>query len=418
MIALVDCNNFYASCERLFQPKLEGKPVVVLSNNDGCVIARSNEAKALGIPMGAPAFEFDELFQQHQVQVFSSNYELYGDISSRVVATLNEFTPEIEVYSIDECFLNLSGFPDLPAYALRIRETVKQNTGIPTCVGVGATKTLAKAANRYAKKNSPTGVFVIDTEKAREQVLSWMEVGDVWGIGRRLGKWLIAHKVTTAWQFANADKAWIRSKMGVVGVRLVEELNGIPCADLEELPPPKQEICTSRSFGRNIGEKDTLRQAVSTHATRCAEKLRSQGSCAGSITVFMHTNAFRAQDPQYYGTLTIPLLTATNDTTELIRYAMLALDRVYREGYRYKKAGVIVREIVPESQVQASLFDSREDRPKRRALMGAIDSINAVMGRDQVRVATAGYSKDWKLRQEKKSPCYTTRRSDVLHVRN
>jgi DNA polymerase V len=418
MFALVDCNNFYASCERLFQPKLEGVPIVVLSNNDGCVIARSNEAKAVGIKMGAPAFLMEEFFTRHNVQVFSSNYALYGDISARVMQTLSLFSPEIEVYSIDESFLNLTGFQQLQSYAEEIRATVKQNTGIPTCIGVAPSKTLAKAANRYAKKNCPAGAFVIDSEEKRRQILEGMDAGDVWGIGRQLATWCNANGIMNAWQLANANEDWIRSKMGVVGVRLLKELNGIPCVDLEEVPPAKQEICTSRSFGQLITDRQTISEAVCTHVTRCAEKLRRQQSAAGQITVFLHTNNFRAQDKQYYGTLTIPLKTATSDTAELIKYAQLAFARVFRPGFNYKKAGVIVGEIVPADQIQQSLFDQVQDREKNRKLSAAMDAINGAMGRDKVRFAAAGFGRQWKLRQEKKSPCYTTNINEILTVKN
>ena len=418
MFALVDCNNFYASCERLFQPKLANVPIVVLSNNDGCVIARSNEAKEVGIKMGAPAFLMQEFFDKHNVQVFSSNYTLYGDISARVMATLGEFTPNIEIYSIDESFLDLTGFADLQVYAQRIRETVKQNTGIPTCIGVSPSKTLAKAANKYAKKMVPGGVFVVDTEEKRKMLLSWTEIGDLWGIGRQNNKWMLQHGITNAWQLANANQDMIRSKMGVVGVRMVQELNGISCLELEELPPAKKEVCTSRSFGKLITEKTIISEAVCTHATRCGEKLRKQGSAAGQITVFIHTNTFRTQDVQYHGTLSIPLMTATNDTAELIRYAMMALDRIFRPGYNYKKAGVIVGEIVPANQIQKSMFDQVLDRTRNNKLMAALDSINGKMGQDKVRFAAAGFGREWKLRQEKKSQRYTTCLDELLTVKN
>ncbi|MDA1182086.1 MAG: Y-family DNA polymerase [Bacteroidetes bacterium] len=418
MFALVDCNNFYASCERLFQPKLEGLPIVVLSNNDGCVIARSNEAKALGIKMGAIAFEIKELIETHQVRVFSSNYALYGDISSRVMATLGTFSPRIEVYSIDESFIDLTGFGNLESYAQNMRETVKQNIGIPICVGVASTKTLAKAANKYAKKNAANGVFVIDTEAKRELVLKWMEVGDVWGIGRKLGKWMLANNITTAWELANADKSWIGAKMGVIGLRMLKELNGIACIALEEYPSSKKQICTSRSFGTKLQEYGPISEAVATHVSRCAEKLRRQKSCAAQLTIFMHTNSFRAKDPQYYGSISIALTPATNDTTELIRYALVALKSVFKEGYNYKKAGVIVSEIVSENQIQQVLFDSRTDRHKYSKLMDVMDQINGKMGRDKVRIASGGFARKWKLRQEMKSPNFTTNMGEILSVSN
>jgi DNA polymerase V len=418
MLALADCNNFYASCERLFKPKLERTPIVVLSNNDGCVIARSNEAKSLGIAMGAPAFEIKELIEKNNVHVFSSNYTLYGDISARVMNTLGTFTPSIEIYSIDEAFLDLSNMSgvDLTDYTAAIRETVKQNVGIPISIGVAKSKTLAKAANKYAKKNAPNGVFVIDSEAIRKAVLRWLPVEDVWGIGRQYSLWLQQNNITTALQLADCNLAWIRKKMGVVGERLVRELNGEPCIQLEEQASAKKGICTSRSFGELVTDKQSLSEAVATFTTRCAEKLRSQKSCCGVIQVFAHTNSYRTQDRQYHGSLSIPLHTATNDTSELIHYAMIAMQRIYRPGYNYKKAGVFVTDIVPQEQVQLSMFDN-VDRGKQSKLMAAMDGINKQLGRDKVRYAAAGYGRKWKLRQEQLSPCYTTNIHEILKVR-
>lgn len=419
MIGLVDCNNFYASCERLFQPQLRNTPIVVLSNNDGCVIARSNEAKALGIKMGAPAFEIEQLLKQHRVAVFSSNYTLYGDLSARVMAVLGRFTPNIEVYSIDEAFLDLAGlaFTDLEDYVAKIRQTIKQWVGIPVGIGVGATKSLAKAANKYAKKvRKEAGVFVIDCEEKRREVLQWLPVGDIWGVGRRYASWLQEHGIKTALDFANADTAWVRKRMSVVGERLVRELNGTPCIDLEMITPAKQNICTSRSFGTLVKDKETLMQAVATFATRCAEKLRRQESCTGNIYTFIHTNAYRTQDEQYHAGLAVPLLTPTSDTTELVRYARIALDRIYKPGMNYKKAGVIVSEIVPQSAVQRSIFDSR-NRARDSRIMAVLDAVNGGMGQDKLRVASAGFGRTWKLRQERLSPCYTTNPAELLKIR-
>ncbi|KAA5532628.1 Y-family DNA polymerase [Taibaiella lutea] len=418
MFALVDCNNFYASCERLFQPKLRKVPIVVLSNNDGCVIARSNESKALGIKMGALAYENEVLFKENGVRVFSSNYTLYGDISSRVMATLNEFTPSMEVYSIDEAFLDLSNMAgvDLNLYTQEIKDTVLHNIGIPTCVGAAPSKTLSKSANHFAKKMTANGSFCIDSEEKREMVLRWQPVDDVWGIGRQYAIWLMANNVNTAWELANANKEWIRQKMGVVGVRLVNELNGISCIPIEEVPPSKKEICTSRSFSHNLTDKDEIRQSVATHITRCAEKLRKQGTAAGAIHVFLHTNRFRDL-PQYYGALTIPLLTATNLTDELLHYGMIAFERAYKEGYSYKKSGAIVQDIVPANQIQQSLFSNNPNREKGAAIMKALDGINGRMGKDTIRYGAAGYSKKWRLRADMISPRYTTNLNEILKVK-
>lgn len=419
MIGLVDCNNFYASCERLFQPHLKRAPIVVLSNNDGCVIARSEEAKALGIRMGAPAFEIESLLRQHRVEVFSSNYALYGDMSSRVMATLGGFTPELEIYSIDEAFMDLSNlvFTDLEGYVRNVRSTVGRWTGIPVGIGVGRSKSLAKAANKYAKKmRRDEGIFVIDTEPKRCEVLQWLPISEVWGIGRQYARWLQEYDVYTALDFANADRAWIRKKMGVVGERLVLELRGFPCLNLEQISTPKQSICTSRSFGELVTDKDTLMQAVATFASRCAEKLRAQSSCAGSIHIFIHTNSYRTHDEQHHGGVTIPLLTPTNSTVELVRFARLALDRMFRPGFNYKKAGVILSGIVPQDQVQASMFDTR-DRPKDARISSLMDEINEAMGKDKIRLASAGqHVRQW-MKQERKSSCYTTNPEELLKLR-
>lgn len=433
MYAIVDCKNFYASCERVFQPKLLRTPIVVLSNNDGCVIARSDEAKALGIKMGAPAFEIEQMMAQHGVVAFSSNYTLYGDMSNRVMTVLQQFATNMEIYSIDEAFLSLHRMPyhDLDAYAMDIRNTVKQYTGIPVGIGVAATKTLAKAANKYAKKvHGDKGVFVIDTEEKRVQVLKWLPLEDVWGIGRRFCEKLSYYGVKTAYDLSLLDTDFIRygdkkytlpngkpffQGMGVVGVRLVNELNGTSCLRLEEIAPAKQNICTSRSFARDLTNIEDIRQAIATHTARCAEKLRQQNSCAGIIMVFLMTNQFK-DVPQYGRNIPIQLTVPTSDTRELLKYTMFALEKIFRKGYGYKKAGVIVGEIVPETQVQASLFDTR-NRGRNGALMQAMDAINRSMGQDTVRLATAGYGRQWRLRAERKSPCYTTNIHEILKIK-
>lgn len=420
MIALVDCNNFYASCERLFAPKLRNRPVVVLSNNDGCVIARSNEAKDLGIVMGAPAFQIKEVVEKNGVAVFSSNYVLYGDLSNRVHRTLAEFTPEIEVYSIDECFLNLSGFTLIDtyqSYGSKIKRTVQRNTGIPVSVGIAPTKTLAKIANRFAKKHKrEIGVHVLDTPEATEAALKATEIGDVWGIGRQYTRKLQAMGVNTAFDFIQLPEAWVFKNMTVVGQRLQKELKGYPCLDLELIRPAKKGICTSRSFGKLLTDIEELREAVSTHATRCAEKLRRQNSCAALLHVFIHTNPFRQQDRQYYGSKVMKLQVSTNSSTELVENANRLLELIYRPGFNYKKAGVIVMEITPESQLQSSLFDTRA-RGKERDLMQAMDNLTARYGRDTVKIAAQGFSKRWKLKQESLSPCYTTRFDELLTIK-
>lgn len=418
MIALVDCNNFYASCERVFNPKLEKQPVVVLSNNDGCVIARSEEAKALGIEMGAPAFMFEDKFQATGVQVFSSNYTLYGDLSGRVMKTLAQFSPIIEVYSIDESFLDLSHMVNvnLSTYGKKIKATVCQNIGIPVSIGIAPTKTLAKMANRYAKKkNRSLGVHLLDSPAAIDEVLTATEVEDIWGVGGQYASLLRLHDVKTAMDLSKMPEQWIKKNMSIVGQRLFNELKGVPCLSFEDVPPAKQGICTSRSFGQMLTEKEDLRQALSTHAASCAAKLRKQKTCAGLIHVFIQTNIHRQQDKQYFRSINLQLPVPSNAGTEIVKYAMLGLDKIYRPGHNYKKAGVIVMEIIPETEVQQGLFDTL-DRPKHNVLMKTLDSVNDSFGKNLVKLAVQGNGRKWKLRQERLSPCYTTRISDVLKI--
>lgn len=418
MFALVDCNNFYASCERAFNPSLNGKPVVVLSNNDGCVIARSNEAKALGIKMGAPAFKIAGFLQANQVAVFSSNYVLYGDMSQRVMNTLGEFTPEIEIYSIDEAFLNLAGLPvDLEEYARAIRRTVLKNTGIPVSVGIGPTKVLAKAANYYAKKIPENkGAFVLDSRAKIEESLKKLAVDEVWGIGRQYATLLASFNVKTAWDFLQMPDSWVQKRMTIVGLRIKKELEGISCLEMELMSPAKKAICTSRSFGESQTELEPIKEAVATFAARCAYKLRKQRTCAGVLMVFIHTNGFKKNEPQYAQNFACRLPVATNSSLELIKYALYLLQAIYREGYRYKKAGVLVTEIVPEDQSQGSLFD-QVDREKHTAVMKTMDRINAKYGWNTLKIAAQGSGVKWKLRQERLSQCYTTRWNEILTVR-
>lgn len=419
MFALVDCNNFYASCERVFNPKLKSVPVVVLSNNDGCVIARSDEAKALGVKMGEPEFALRDILQQHHIQVFSSNYTLYGDMSARVMDTLREFAPRLEVYSIDEAFMDLSGIgpKQLGRLAKKIRATVGQATGIPVSIGIAPTKTLAKMANRYAKKtNKEVGVHCATTTDDIRQILLATAIDDVWGIGRQHSARLKKMGVNMAADLLRVPEDWMRSNMSVVGQRLLNELKGISCIPLEEAVPAKQNICTSRSFGKLLTDLAHIKEAVASHAAKCAAKLRRENTCAGAVHVFVETNRFREQDAQYTGALTIPLSVATNNTQEIMFYAIAALNRIYRPGYNYKKAGVIVMNIVPEAEVQQGLFDQR-DRTGEKTITAAVDGINRSWGRDLVKYAVQGTGEQWKLRREHLSECYTTRLDQVKTVR-
>ncbi len=418
MIGLVDCNNFYASCERLFRPELRGLPVLVLSNNDGCVIARSNETKALGIKMGVPAFEIKELIKQHNIFVFSSNYTLYGDMSNRVMTLLGEYAPEMEIYSIDEAFLFFYGFEyyDLTEYSKQIVKHVTKGTGIPISIGIAPTKTLAKMASKLAKKvPANKGVFVMDTEDKINTSLKEFPIEDVWGIGRQYAELLKKNNVNTALDFINKPKGWIQKNLTVVGLRMWNELHGEPQIEWELEPPPKKNICTSRSFGSMLTEYEPIAEALSNYAARCGEKLRKQNGCANAIMVFLHTNQFRKDLPQYAKNIVIKLPVASNSNMELIHYALQGLKRIYKKGYHYKKVGIIVSEIVPDNAVQQNLFYVG-DRAKQNSIMETIDVLNSKMGRDKVRIASQGFNRIWKLKQEQLSPCYTTRMKDIFTV--
>lgn len=414
---LIDCNNFYASCERVFNPSLNGKPIVVLSNNDGCVIARSAEAKALGIPMGEPAYKLKALIETNQVTVFSSNYVLYGDMSHRVMNTIASFVPDIEIYSIDEAFMALEGFEhiNLKTYGEEIVRTTTRNTGIPVSLGIAPTKTLAKVANKFAKKYKDyKGVCIIDTDEKREKALKLTEIGDVWGIGRQYQKKLAYYSVNTAWDFTQRSKSWVRQILGVVGERTWLELRGTSCIEMDR-PTSKKSICTSRSFGEKLSELEPISEAVANFAASCAEKLRKQHSLASVIQVFIHTNPHASNLPQYYNQTVMQLPVPTNDSTELIDFALRGLKSIFAEGYRFKKAGVIVSEIVPERPLQASLFDTR-DRDKFNRVMHVMDSVNDSYGKQKIKIAAQGFDRKWKLKNEKLSPCYTTKLEDVLLI--
>jgi DNA polymerase V len=418
MFALVDCNNFYASCERVFRPDLNGKPIVVLSNNDGCVIARSNEAKDLGIPMGAPAFEYEKLFQQQKVHVFSANFALYGDMSHRVMSVLSDYSPAMEIYSIDECFLSLRGFElfNLQEYGILMRNKVVKWTGIPISIGIAPTKALSKVANRIAKKFSERtkGVYIIDSEENRIKALKWLKVEDVWGIGRQHAKRLQAQGVKTAYDFTQLNDAFVRKQMSVVGLRLKHDLQGIPTLNLDEVQP-KKNIATTRSFDGNYTKFEQISERVSTFAVSCAEKLRKQNSCCNSLMVFVHSNRHRKDLPQYSRNIVIQLPFATNSSIELSKFAIQALKQIFKEGYSYKKAGVIVQDFTPQDSVQKSLFEERNE--KHIPLMKAVDKLNALFGQQKIRLASQDAKRVWKMKQEKLSPNYTTKLSDVITIK-
>lgn len=417
MYALVDCNNFYASCERVFRPDLNNKPIVVLSNNDGCVIARSNEAKAAGIPMGAPAFEYETTFKKHNIQVFSANFALYGDMSQRVMSVLNEYSPEIEIYSIDEAFLKLTGFEhfDLQNYSLEMRHKVTKWTGIPISIGIAPTKSLSKLANRIAKKypEKTKGVYIIDDEEKRVKALKWAKVEDIWGIGRKHAQKLNAIGVSTALQFTELDDNWVRSNLAVVGLRLKHDLMGIPTISMEEIQP-KKNIATTRSFEKNYTELEQLKERISTFAVSCAEKLRQQNSCCNSLMVFIHTNGHRKDLKQYSKNIVVKLPFPTNSNSELSNFAIQALTQIFKEGYNYKKAGVIVQDFSSPDTPQLNMFENRDER--LIPIMKAVDKINSKYGQQKIRLGSQDSKRVWKMKQEKLSPRYTTRLSDIITI--
>jgi DNA polymerase V len=415
MIALVDCNNFYASCERVFNPKLEKKPVVVLSNNDGCIIARSNEAKKLGIKMGEPAFKIKKTIEQHNINVFSTNFALYGDLSNRVMSVLKSEVNLIEIYSIDEAFLDFSDYANIER-GVALGKKIKQWTGIPVSVGIAPTKVLAKVANHIAKKHTKSGVFMFNNKDLIKRALNVFSVEDLWGVGRKHAKRLKEAGIHTALQFRQADTHWIKRQLSINGVKLQKELLGEVCYPLEITAPRKKNICTARSFGVEIKELNKLKEAVSSHANTCAIKLREEKSCCSTISVFLSTNPFKPQAKQYHPYRVFNLDIPTNDSLEIVRFALQGLEQIYRSDCIYKKAGVIVGRTVPENMIQLSLFDN-VDRDKRREINSVVDKINRKMGRNKVKLAVQGTDRKWKLKQEKLSPCYTTRFADILEVR-
>mgnify|MGYP000864530181 FL=1 len=412
MYALIDCNSFYVSCERLFRPDLRTSAVVVLSNNDGCIISRSDEAKALGIKMGEPFFNIKELIRNKNVTAFSSNYTLYGDLSARVMATLAAIVPDIEIYSIDEAFLLLNEtHTDLEILGHTLRNTVKQHTGIPVGVGIAPIKTLAKLANKLAKRSG--GVHIIYPNKIDQ---SWAQAtfDDVWGLGRQHTKKLRAHFIDTIEQFIQQPEEWVRKNFSVIGLRTQRELKDIPCIEMEDVAD-KKSVCTSRSFGNLQTEFYDIQEAIASHAASCAEKLRLQGSRAGSMHVTLSKSRFTNETGQLYFGIFIKLPEPTNNTSTLIQFATEGLRNIFQKGHVYKKCGVIVMDIVPEETVQLNMFESLQN-DKRTKLEVAMDQINRKMGKHTLRHAIQGYQHVWKLRKENISPNYTTNLNEIVCI--
>jgi len=407
-IALVDCNSFYVSCERLFNPSIIKKSVIVLSSNDGCVISRSTEAKVLGIKMGEPYFKVEKIIKKNDVKVFSSNYSLYGDISRRVMKTLKQFSPQMEIYSIDEAFLNLSSIRDenLFEHGNKIRKTVLKWTGIPTSIGIATTKTLSKAANHIAKKEQSGIVNLINTKQI-DQILKEIEINEVWGVGRQLTKFYIKNGIHTAYQLKNMHNNWIKKNTNVLGSRTAMELKGIPCVSLEEHQEKRKNCCVSRSFGRKVTKLEELSESVTTHCLNAAEKIRSDNQTTKRITVFIRTSPFQKDKNYYANSKDIDLPVRTNDSIELVKQALIALQYIYRKGYKYQKAGIIFSGLNEVDIYKKNLFSSINNEEKRKKLMKAIDYTNIKYGRHALSIAQAGLRKKLNIKRQHSSKINT-----------
>lgn len=421
MFALCDVNSFYASCETVFRPDLKGRPVVVLSNNDGCVIARSPEAKPF-VKMGEPYFKQKDMFRRHGIIAFSSNYELYADMSNRVMTTLEELSPRCEIYSIDEAFCDLTGVRncrDLTDFGREIRETVLRRTHLTVGVGIAQTKTLAKLANHAAKQwqRQTGGVVDLSNLERQRKLMALLPVDEVWGVGRRISKKLETMGINTVLQLADTDIRFIRKHFNVVLERTVRELRGEPCLGLEEFAPVKQEIVCSRSFGGRITEYHEMRQAICSYASRAAEKLRGEHQYCRFISAFVKTSPFALNEPYYGNSASVKLLTPTQDSRDIIAAATRCLDAIWKDGHRYQKAGVMLGDFYSQGVAQLNLFDDNAPRQNSEKLMEVLDHLNAKNGRGALYFAGQGIQTAWQMKREMLSPRYTTRFSDLLHVR-
>ncbi len=418
MYALVDCNNFYASCERVFNPNLQKLPIAILSNNDGCVIARSDEAKALGLPMGAPIFKWENFCKVNNIQVLSSNYPLYGDMSSRVMAILKQFTPDVEVYSIDEAFLLFKGYENynLNAYGNKIRKRILKWTGIPTAVGIAPTKALSKVANKVARKfpEETKGIYVIDTNAARIKALKWLKLKDVWGIGQALENKLAAKGCTTAYDFTQLDDNWVRKTLSITVWKLKKDLEGVSKLHLEE-PQRKKAIATTRSFEHNCSDIEALKERISTFATRCAEKLRAQNSSCHMVIVMLRSNHYKKDLEQHRVSTMVSFPYPTDSSLIISTQAVNAVKSIFKPGIEYKKAGVIVTGLVPTDNYQLNLFTT--ENPKHKPLMATIDKLNKKYKSNAIKLGNQDLKRTWKMRQERLSPKYTTNINDIIVVK-
>ncbi|MGB9843986.1 MAG: Y-family DNA polymerase [Caldisericia bacterium] len=420
VFALVDCDNFYVSCERVFNPKLKDRPVVVLSNNDGCIISRSNEVKELGIPMGAPIFQYEDYVKKYKIEVLSSNFTLYGDMSKRVMEILESMCPDIEIYSIDEAFLSFDYFAyhNIDEYIKKIREKVLKWTGIPISIGVGETKSLAKIATKIAKKRKELkGTFNIIGRSDVDEILKKIEIRDIWGVGRRFEEFLKKNEVFTAYDYKYLPFDWVKKHLKTPGLRIYLELNGTPCIEMEFFEKPKKSILTSRSFGKDLTDFKDLKESIATFITISTEKLRKQKSLAKILSVFIMSNPFKEEE-KYYKMSTIYLDKPTANTSELIEKGVEELRKIYKKGLLYKKAGVIISGIIDENEQQLSFFLSSYKGSKEENLMKTIDIINKKLGRETIFPGTNGTTKPFKMRQLKRSKNYTTRWDDLLIVKS
>ncbi|MEM9001386.1 MAG: Y-family DNA polymerase [Bacteroidota bacterium] len=419
MFALVDCNNFYASCERAFQPQYHNVPIAILSNNDGCFISRSDEAKKLGLPMAAPAFKYQRFCQEHGIKIFSSNYPLYGDMSSRVMNILGTFTPDMEVYSIDEAFLKFEGFHnyDFHAYGRKIQHKVQKCTGIPISIGIAPTKALSKIANKIAKKFRPRtgGVFVIASEEERLKALRWAKIESVWGIGQGNLKRLQTKKVRTAYDFTQLSDEWVKKQMAIIGLRLKKDLEGKPTLDLDDDTRDKKVIATTRSFERTFSDLENIRERISTFAGSCAEKLRTQKSSCNIIMVFIRSDRHKKNTPQDRSSTLVTLPYPSDSTLTITNHAVRAAEQIFKPGIRYKRAGVIVCGLVPTNARQLDLF--QRENPKHTALMKTMDAMNNKLGDYKIKIGNQDLERTWKMRQEHLSPRYTTDIDEIITVK-
>lgn len=418
IFAMIDCNSFYCSCERVFNPSLNNKPVIVLSNNDGCAVARSDEAKAVGIPMGAVYFQIKDLIKKHDVKVFSSNYTLYGDMSNRVMNTLESFSPEVEIYSIDEAFLDLTGFEnkDLFQYSLDIKNTVLQHTGLPTCVGLATTKVLAKVANHLAKKDKvkTQGVFDLRDPQVRDSVLKNFPVEYIWGVGRKSAKKLYMHKIKTAYDLQQADTKYIRKLLTISGEKICEELRGFSCIDLIDPEDDRQQIMSSRSFGKNVTKIADIKEAIANHITSSSEKLRAKNLLCRSLTIFIHTNPFSTKN-QYYKSAHCDFLSGTMSTSKLIEHGFSLLESIFKEGYEYKKCGIVLGNLTKKDFLQTDFFHSF-DSHKQEVLMKTLDEVNRYHGKGTLKFAACGIDQFWQMLSQMKSPRYTTNWNELVQI--